>query len=337
MKTIDGPSKKKVFKALNLMVLSFIMMIGCIAYHDYFTFESIDVVIGKVATVEYGSANYDIKKLIKEVDGEILSIKQDIDPNILGAQEVILEVRKDNMVKDVPVVIEVVDSIAPVISLRESSITITEGESFNLLENISSVYDAIDGNLSYLENATVNSLKYFNIQYNTDIYSVGDHEIIVNAVDSSGNKSRQTFTLKVNKKPIYYPISYNLPAFAQSNSIVSIAYSLLGRPYVYGSAGPDAFDCSGFVSYVYSCVGKYVSRGTYSLQYEGYGVRYEDMQPGDVILWGYADGQPTHASIYVGNGQMIHAANPSTGVIINDVSLWIYGSGTRILTIRRFQ
>ena len=76
MKTIDGPSVQKVIRAFALVVLSFVMIISCYAYHSYSTFKSINVVVKETATVEYGSANYDIKKLIKEVDGEIVSGKE---------------------------------------------------------------------------------------------------------------------------------------------------------------------------------------------------------------------------------------------------------------------
>lgn len=336
MKMLDVPSIKKLVRLFLLMVLSSVMVISCYAYRNFSTFNSIGVVVKKTATVEYGSANYDIKKLIKEVDGEIVSVKQDLDTKILGAQEVILEVKKDNMVKDIPVVISVIDTVAPVISLKNESVKITEGDSYDLKENISSVNDQIDGNLEFLEKPTVNSMKYYGVQYDGDINSVGSHEITVNAIDSSGNKSVQKFTLEVAEKPVYYPVHYGAPANPQGDNVVSIAYSLLGMPYIANSAGPYGFDCSGFVAYVYSCIGKSISRGTWTQQYEGIGVSYSEIQPGDVIVWGYNDGQPTHSTLYVGNGQMIHAANSSTGVILSDVNFWLNGSGTHILTVRRF-
>lgn len=337
MKLLDVPSVKKLVRVFLLVLLSSVMIISCYAYHNFTTFKSINVTVKKTATVEYGSANYDIKKLIKEVDGEIVSVKQDIDTKLLGAQEVILEVKKDNMVKDVPVVISVVDSVAPVISLKNESVKITEGDDYDLKENISSVNDEIDGNLEFNDNPTVNSMKYYDVRYEGDLNSVGSHEITVVAMDSSGNTSTQKFTLEVEEKPVYYPVQHGAPANPKGNDVVSIAYSLLGMPYIYNSAGPYGFDCSGFVSYVYSCVGRSVGRSTYSQQYEGTGVSYSEIQPGDVIIWGYAEGSPTHSALYVGGGQMIHAANPGTGVIVSDVNFWLSGSGTHILTVRRFQ
>ena len=74
MKTIDLPSKKMVFEIIFLVVVSSIMMISCYVYHKYDTYKSIKVVVNKKAAVEYGSANYDINKLIKKVEGEIVSV-----------------------------------------------------------------------------------------------------------------------------------------------------------------------------------------------------------------------------------------------------------------------
>lgn len=337
MKSLDRPSIKKVIRVFLLLVLSFVMIISCCAYRNYTTFQSIKVVVKKTASVEYGTANYDIKKLIKEVDGEIVSVKQDLDTSVLGPQEVILEVKKDNMVKDVPVVISVVDTVSPIISLKNESVSITEGDDYDLKENIASVNDAIDGDLEFLENAPADSLKYYALSSDGDISSVGTHQITITAVDGSGNKATLTYQLEVEEKPapVYYPVHYGAPANPQGNDVVSIAYSLLGMPYMANSAGPYGFDCSGFVSYVYSCMGISISRSSYSQQYVGYGVSYAEAQPGDILIWGYSDGNPTHSALYVGNGQMIHAANYGTGVIVSDVNYWLNGSGTHILTVRR--
>ena len=71
-------------------------MILCYLYHNYSVYKSIGVVVDDTASIEYGSANYDINKIVKEVEGDIVSIKKDVDINTLGEQEVVLEVKKDN-------------------------------------------------------------------------------------------------------------------------------------------------------------------------------------------------------------------------------------------------
>ena len=91
---------------------------------------------------------------------------------------------------------------------------------------------------------------------------------------------------------------------ANGGTIVSRAYSQLGKPYVWGAYGPSSFDCSGFVSYCLT--GSYTRLGT-SLTFMGW-TRVSNPQPGDVVT------TATHCGIYIGNGQMIHA--PHTGDVV---------------------
>lgn len=91
---------------------------------------------------------------------------------------------------------------------------------------------------------------------------------------------------------------------ANGGSIVSRAYSQLGKPYVWGACGPNSFDCSGFVSYCLT--GSYIRLGT-TLTFMGW-TRVSNPQPGDVVT------TATHCGIYIGNGQMIHA--PHTGDVV---------------------
>ena len=91
---------------------------------------------------------------------------------------------------------------------------------------------------------------------------------------------------------------------ANGGTIVSRAYSQLGKPYVWGACGPNSFDCSGFVSYCLT--GSYTRLGT-TLTFMGW-TRVSNPQPGDVVT------TATHCGIYIGNGQMIHA--PHTGDVV---------------------
>lgn len=120
MNTIDGPSikKKSIIKLFSLMFLFLITVLCCYKYHNLKVYESINVVVSDTATIEYGSANYDILELVKEVEGEIVSIKKDIDTNTLGEQELVVEVKKDNIVKDIPVVVSIIDTVAPYIEIK---------------------------------------------------------------------------------------------------------------------------------------------------------------------------------------------------------------------------
>ncbi|MCL2528931.1 MAG: NlpC/P60 family protein [Coriobacteriia bacterium] len=103
--------------------------------------------------------------------------------------------------------------------------------------------------------------------------------------------------------------------------VVSAAASRLGCPYVYGAAGPDAFDCSGLTSWSYMQAGRgYIGR-TDSSQYANAHARWPyssgGAAPGDVLWW------PGHVAIYAGGGSYIHAPLPGQVVCY---SSWNIGS-----------
>lgn len=98
-------------------------------------------------------------------------------------------------------------------------------------------------------------------------------------------------------------------------AIVKKAHEQLGKPYVWGSEGPNSFDCSGLVHYVFGQNGiktPRVSRDQYKV---GKSVSKSNLQSGDLIFSNSdQNGRVTHVGIYVGDGKMIHAPN-SKGVV----------------------
>lgn len=122
---------------------------------------------------------------------------------------------------------------------------------------------------------------------------------------TSSNRNNST-TSSSTTKPSGNNTSSNTTSGSNANggTIVSRAYSQLGKPYVWGAYGPSSFDCSGFVSYCLT--GSYTRLGT-TLTFMGW-TRVSNPQPGDVVT------TATHCGIYIGNGQMIHA--PHTGDVV---------------------
>jgi cell wall-associated NlpC family hydrolase len=96
---------------------------------------------------------------------------------------------------------------------------------------------------------------------------------------------------------------------------VQWAYKELGKPYVYGAAGPDAFDCSGLTQYVWAKAGVYLSHYTGAQWNEGQHVSRDQLQPGDLVFFG---SDLHHMGLYIGNGQMIEA--PHTGAYVRIAS-----------------
>lgn len=102
-------------------------------------------------------------------------------------------------------------------------------------------------------------------------------------------------------------------------SAAALAAQLLGCRYSYGSAGPNAFDCSGLTYYIYKQLGYTIARGSSSQYYNsGYFVSTDAMQPGDLLFFfdrrfDSSGGTlpTTHVGMYVGNGQFIHASTTS--------------------------
>jgi len=95
-------------------------------------------------------------------------------------------------------------------------------------------------------------------------------------------------------------------------TIVSIAMQYLGSPYVYGGASPAGFDCSGFTQFVFAHVGIALPHSS-SAQGRMTAIAPEAAMAGDLVI---TDGGG-HVGIYLGNGTMIHASTPSTGVKIS--------------------
>ena len=122
---------------------------------------------------------------------------------------------------------------------------------------------------------------------------------------SNRNNTTSSSSASVATKPSHSSSSTTTSGTnANGGSIVSRAYSQLGKPYVWGAYGPNSFDCSGFVSYCLT--GSYTRLGT-TLTFMGW-TRVSNPQPGDDVT------TATHCGIYIGNGQMIHA--PHTGDVV---------------------
>ncbi|MFI6012190.1 NlpC/P60 family protein [Streptomyces sp. NPDC051243] len=110
--------------------------------------------------------------------------------------------------------------------------------------------------------------------------------------------------------------TYNGPASGRAKVALDFAYAQLGKPYEWGSTGPDSYDCSGLTGASWRAAGVSLPR-TVKQQYDaGRKVARSDLQPGDIIYW-YNDNQ--HNGMYVGNGKAIHA--PRTGKNIEIVPL----------------
>ncbi|MGN6244786.1 MAG: C40 family peptidase [Motilibacteraceae bacterium] len=109
-------------------------------------------------------------------------------------------------------------------------------------------------------------------------------------------------------------VSAPAPVSGRASTAVSVALSKVGDPYVWGAAGPSAFDCSGLMMYAWRAAG--VSLPHYTVaQYNAIRhVSLSDIQPGDLVFY---YGGMSHVGMYIGGGRIVHASNPRTGVKIS--------------------
>ena len=109
------------------------------------------------------------------------------------------------------------------------------------------------------------------------------------------------------------------PAATGGGAVTAVAeaHKQLGKPYVWGAAGPDSFDCSGLTQWVWAKAGVQLPHYTGDQWNAGRHVTKDQLIPGDLVFF---DASLDHVGIYIGNGQMIHA--PHTGAVIRVEDVW---------------
>ena len=112
-------------------------------------------------------------------------------------------------------------------------------------------------------------------------------------------------------------------ATRQRTSLVRLALSKRGSRYVSGAAGPNVFDCSGFVMWVYKhATGKSLPHFSGAQMARSQRISIRNLKPGDLLFFGPGGSQ--HVSMYIGKGRMIHATNPSSGVHTDSIRMGYY-------------
>ncbi len=114
--------------------------------------------------------------------------------------------------------------------------------------------------------------------------------------------------------------------------LAAYAQTFVGYPYVYGGKDPSGFDCSGFMQYLYAHFGYRINRTATAQLADGYSVSPDEIQPGDIIYFGYGN-TATHVGMYIGDDRFVHAENSRTGVVITPLSTSTYA--WRVLCIHR--
>ena len=239
-------------------------------------------------------------------------------------------------------VVNVVNSTAPVIKLKNSSVVVNNGDTFNASSYISYIND--DSGI----------LPVLTVEGSVDMNTDGDYPVTYTVVDTAGNKSTATMTVTVRtpqevvdariaeeerqreeaERLAAEEAARNLQAAAAAVRSITSTYdaskydaslyaggiaaalSLVGTPYQWGGTTPSGFDCSGLVQYCYGLG----ARTTYAQQ--ALGTHQYDVwnAPAGALYFYGSDSAPYHVGISLGNGTMVHAATYGTGVTVQDIS-----------------
>ncbi|ARF74714.1 hypothetical protein B7C62_22605 [Kitasatospora albolonga] len=108
---------------------------------------------------------------------------------------------------------------------------------------------------------------------------------------------------------------------------ISFAHGAIGKPYVWGATGPNAFDCSGLTQAAWRAAGVSLPRTTYTQINAGQRVSRSQLAPGDLVFF-YSG--ISHVGLYIGNGQMIHAPRPGAPVRIAPIDQMPFAGATRV-------
>jgi uncharacterized protein YgiM (DUF1202 family) len=108
--------------------------------------------------------------------------------------------------------------------------------------------------------------------------------------------------------------------YSLGQEIANFALQFVGYPYVYGGNSlTGGVDCSGFAQQVYLHFGYSITRTAQAQAGDGTPVSIDSLQPGDLVFYADDDGSIGHVTIYIGGGQVVHASNPSNGIMVSDM------------------
>lgn len=132
-----------------------------------------------------------------------------------------------------------------------------------------------------------------------------------------------TYLTTTNPAPKPKPRPAPSPSVSPSSAraaIVNYAKAQVGKAYIWGGEGPNGFDCSGLVLKAYQQAGIYLPHYSGSQIARGHRISLDEIQPGDLL----AKPGGGHIAIYVGNGQIVEAANPRAGVRLTSIYSSLY-------------
>lgn len=187
------------------------------------------------------------------------------------------------------------------------------------------------GGQSFTYDSKVEANGYLWVSYMS--YSGARRYVAIKNLSTGQTYGYDSNNFSFNGTSIQTPTAPTNPVTPQGNKaqqIVSLARQQLGKPYVWGATGPNSFDCSGLVQYVYRQVGINLPRTANAQSGMGYAVSLNNLQAGDLLFW--TNGRTAyHVAIYTGNGNMLFAPQPGQTVKEEPMRYWMPAFARRVL------
>lgn len=118
--------------------------------------------------------------------------------------------------------------------------------------------------------------------------------------------------------------SAGTPSAFKAQNALAFARAQIGKPYVWGAAGPGSYDCSGLTRAAWKAAGVALPRSTADQAAAGARIPLSEAVPGDLVFFRGSEGDASHVGLYAGDGLMIHAPNP--GAYVREESVFHEGT-----------
>lgn len=205
--------------------------------------------------------------------------------------------------------------------------------------------------LNVRENPSASSMRLGQLNKGDEVYGLDLGEWF--EFDFNGNKAYVSKAFLSSEKPVVeepkeepkeepqqqeQQEQQETPSYPTNSSavetVVNAALAQVGKPYVWASSNPSVgFDCSGLTSYAFRQAGININRIAADQYSNGTPVSKDNLVRGDLVFFSYGGGIG-HVGLYIGNGQFVHAANYSTGVIVSNLNGYysnVYAGAVRVI------
>jgi cell wall-associated NlpC family hydrolase len=156
---------------------------------------------------------------------------------------------------------------------------------------------------------------------------LADAQKLLNTLTAQQRAEMDAAENRANRTDIRVDLGNSAAATARAAEALAWAKSQLGKPYVYGADGPNAYDCSGLTSQAYAHAGVSIPRTSEAQATDGTHLSMDQLKPGDLVIF-YSDWH--HVALYAGNGMVLHAPKPGAVVRYEAIGDMPFQFGVRI-------